>query len=206
MAVTAEKIVTFARGILGDDPNVPKLPVEKYLEAIPRLNSLADLPSGTPVLIRGDVDAKPGAKVGEGDIRLRSMKGTLDYARQKGWKIVIFGHIGREPEKSLSKVRTRLGGDPRLRSGLHRRLARSGNDDDQGRGCQGDPKRRAGQRDHAGKHAEIRRRARCSGRPSRPTCPSWPIAWPSWPMSSPRRWPRSISTRPFRPAASMRRA
>jgi len=109
MAVTAEKIVTFARGVLGDDPNVPKLPVEKYLGAIPRLHSLADLPSGTPVLIRGDVDAKPGAKVGEGDIRLRSMKGTLDYARQKGWKIVIFGHIGREPEKSLSKVRTRLG-------------------------------------------------------------------------------------------------
>ena len=109
MAVTSQQIETFARGILGDDPNVPKLPVEKYLEAIPRLKSLADLPSGTPVLIRGDVDAKPGAKVGEGDIRLRSMKGTLDYARQKGWKIVIFGHIGREPEKSLSKVRTRLG-------------------------------------------------------------------------------------------------
>ena len=125
MAISAEKIVTFARGILGDDPNVPKLPVEKYLEAIPRLHALADLPSGTPVLIRGDVDAKPGAKVGEGDIRLRSMKGTLDYARSKGWKIVIFGHIGREPEKSLAKVRTRLGRDPRLRGGLHRRLARS---------------------------------------------------------------------------------
>ena len=109
MAVTAEKIVTFARGILGDDPNVPKLPVEKYLEAIPRLHALADLPSGTPVLIRGDTDAKPGPKVGDGDIRLRSMKGTLDYSRQKGWKIVIFGHIGREPEKSLAKVRTRLG-------------------------------------------------------------------------------------------------
>lgn len=62
MAVTAEKIITFARGILGDDPKVPKLPVEKYLEAIPRLHSLADLPSGTPVLIRGDVDAKPVPK------------------------------------------------------------------------------------------------------------------------------------------------
>lgn len=109
MAVTAEKIVKFARGILADDPDVPKLPMEKYLEAIPRLHSLADLPRGTPVLIRGDVDAKPGAKVGDGDIRLSSMKGTLDYARSKGWKIVIFGHIGREPEKSLAKVRSRLG-------------------------------------------------------------------------------------------------
>ncbi len=109
MAVTAEKIIAFTRGILGDDPNVPNLPMEKYLEAIPRLHALADLPSGTPVLIRGDVDAKPGPTVGEGDIRLRSMKGTLDYARNKGWKVVIFGHIGREPEKSLSKVGVRLG-------------------------------------------------------------------------------------------------
>src|SRR5438309_9235965 len=97
--LTADNVATFARGVLGDDPNVPKLPVEKYLEAIPRLESLADLPSGTAVLIRGDVDAKPGAKVGEGDIRLRSMKGTLDYCRGKGWKVIIFGHIGREPEK-----------------------------------------------------------------------------------------------------------
>ncbi len=109
MAITADKLVCFARGVLGDDPSVPKLPVEKYLEAIPRLSSLADLPSGTPVLIRGDVDAKPGAKVGEGDIRLRSMKGTLDFARKHGWKTIIFGHIGREPEKSLSKVAARLG-------------------------------------------------------------------------------------------------
>jgi phosphoglycerate kinase len=108
MAVTPEGIVSFARGVLGDDSNVPKLQVEKYLAAIPRLQSLADLPSGTPVLLRGDTDAKPGATVGDGDIRLRSMKGTLDYARQKGWKVVIFGHIGREPEKSLSKVRSRL--------------------------------------------------------------------------------------------------
>jgi len=108
MTLTADQIATFARGVLGDDPKVPKLPMEKYLDAIPRLSSLADLPSGTPVLIRGDVDAKPGAKVGDGDIRLRSMKGTLDFARQHRWKIVIFGHIGREPEKSLSKVRARL--------------------------------------------------------------------------------------------------
>jgi phosphoglycerate kinase len=106
---SAESMTTWCRGILGDDPHVAKLPVEGYLDSIPRLESLGDLPSGTPVLIRGDVDAKPGATVGDGDIRLRSMKGTLDYCRSKGWKVVIFGHIGREPEKSLSKVRTRLG-------------------------------------------------------------------------------------------------
>ena len=108
MTVSAEKMAGWCRGILGDDPNVPKLPLEKYLEAIPRLGTLAGLARGTPVLVRGDVDAKPGAKLGDGDIRLRSMKATLDYGRQQGWKQIIFGHVGREPEKSLAKVRARL--------------------------------------------------------------------------------------------------
>ncbi|MGA2034549.1 MAG: phosphoglycerate kinase, partial [Thermoguttaceae bacterium] len=108
MAVTTEKMVTWCRGILGVDPQAPKLPLEQYLAAIPRLDSLAGLPGGTPVLVRGDVDAKPGAAVGEGDIRLRSMKETLDYGRQKGWKQIVFGHIGRKPEGSLKKVRDRL--------------------------------------------------------------------------------------------------
>ena len=36
------------------------------------------------------------------------MKETLDFGRQKGWKQIVFGHIGREPEKSLEKVRARL--------------------------------------------------------------------------------------------------
>jgi 3-phosphoglycerate kinase len=85
------------------------LELADYLAAIPRLDSLADLPSGTAVLIRGDVDCKPGAAVGEGDIRLRSMAETLDFGMRRGWKQIIFGHIGREPEKSLAKVAARLG-------------------------------------------------------------------------------------------------
>ena len=64
---------------------------------------------GTPVLVRGDVDAKPGATVGEGDIRLRSMKDTLRFGQERGWKQIVFGHVGREPEKSLAKVAARLG-------------------------------------------------------------------------------------------------
>ena len=47
--------------------------------------------------------------MGEGDIRLRSMKETLQFCRDKGWKTVIFGHIGRDPEKSLNKVAARIG-------------------------------------------------------------------------------------------------
>jgi len=59
--------------------------------------------------VRGDVDAKPGEKKGKGDIRLQSMVETLNFGRERGWKQVIFGHIGRDPELSLDKVAARLG-------------------------------------------------------------------------------------------------
>ena len=75
----------------------------------PRLQSLADLPSGTAVLVRGDVDAKPGAKIGEGDERLRSMVDTLQFGIKQGWKQIVFGHIGRKPEGSLKSVAARIG-------------------------------------------------------------------------------------------------
>ncbi len=73
------------------------------------MQSLSDLPRGTVVLVRGDVDAKPGAKIGEGDERLRSMVDTLKFGVERGWKQVIFGHIGRKPEGSLKSVAARLG-------------------------------------------------------------------------------------------------
>jgi len=87
----------------------PTWKMSDYLNTIPGLNSLADVPAGTKVLVRGDVDAKPGPQVGEGDIRLRSMVQTVTFGRERGWKQIIFGHIGRKPEGSLSKVAARLG-------------------------------------------------------------------------------------------------
>jgi len=107
MKVTAERMVPWLNRILGLAPRDNIL--KNYLNSIPRLESLADVPSGTPVLIRGDVDAKPGAKIGEGDVRLRSMVNSLKYGQQKGWKQIIFGHVGRKPEGSLDKVARRFG-------------------------------------------------------------------------------------------------
>jgi phosphoglycerate kinase len=109
MAITAAELIPWCRTLLGAGPAAPKLTLAQYLDAIPRLESLADLPRGTAVLVRGDVDAKPGAKIGEGDIRLRSMIETLQFGRQRGWKQIVFGHIGRKPEGSLDKVARRLG-------------------------------------------------------------------------------------------------
>ena len=109
MSITTEAMAAWCRALLGADPSLSKLSLETYDAASPRLNSLADLPSGTPVLVRGDVDAKPGEKIGQGDIRLRSMKDTLEFGRRRGWIQIIFGHIGRDPEGSLDKVARRIG-------------------------------------------------------------------------------------------------
>ena len=109
MPITTESMAAWCRKLLNADPDAPHLKLEEYLDGIPRLDCLAKLPAGTPVLVRGDVDAKPGAAVGEGDVRLRSMKETIDFGRQHGWKQIVFGHVGREPEKSLAKVAARLG-------------------------------------------------------------------------------------------------
>ena len=108
MAMTTEAMQTWLSRLLGAAPDAPKLPLKGLLEGIGRLQSLADVPSGAAVLVRGDLDCKPGEKVGKGDIRLRSMAETLNYGRSKGWIQVIFGHLGRDPKGSLDKVRARL--------------------------------------------------------------------------------------------------
>src|SRR6185295_14558369 len=106
--VTSKTMLEICQTVLGANPAAPKPPLQDYLAAITRLDSLANLPKGTCVLVRGDVDAKPGPTVGEGDIRLRSMRETLEFGRERGWNQVIFGHIGRKPEESLKKVGQRI--------------------------------------------------------------------------------------------------
>jgi phosphoglycerate kinase len=108
MSVTPQTMDTWIRKLLGAYPEETRRQLPEFLAAIPRLDALADLPAGTSVLVRGDVDCKPGKEVGQGDIRLRSMADTLNFGRQRGWKQIVFGHIGRDPEASLSSVRQRL--------------------------------------------------------------------------------------------------
>ena len=88
MPVTDQQMQAFCETIVRGRDAAPDLTLNDYLADVPRLESLADLPSGTPVLVRGDTDAKPGATIGEGDIRLRSMVETLKYGVEKGWKQV----------------------------------------------------------------------------------------------------------------------
>lgn len=109
MAINTEQMSHWLNTILGGRSAAANLELIDYLTSVPRLPSLADVPTGTPVAVRGDVDAKPGPTIGEGDIRLRSMVETLKFGIDRGWKQIVFGHIGRKPEGSLSKVAARLG-------------------------------------------------------------------------------------------------
>jgi phosphoglycerate kinase len=109
MSVTQEQMNTWCERLLAGHEAAPDMTLADYLRAIPGMAALEKLPSGTPVLVRGDVDAKPGEKIGDGDIRLRSMVDTLKFGQERGWKQIIFGHIGRKPEGSLDKVAKRLG-------------------------------------------------------------------------------------------------
>ena len=108
MIVSSDQMSRWCQHLLSGRSAAPQLELVDYLAAIPRLESLAKVPSGTPVAVRGDVDAKPGAKIGEGDIRLRSMLETLNYGRERGWKQIVFGHVGRKPEGTLDNVAQRL--------------------------------------------------------------------------------------------------
>jgi len=109
MTVSADQMLQWCQSLVAGREAAPELELVDYLAEVPRLESLDDVPSGTPVAIRGDVDAKPGDNIGQGDIRLRSMVDTLNYGIERGWKQIVFGHIGRKPEGTLDKVANRLG-------------------------------------------------------------------------------------------------
>ena len=109
MDVTAQAMEQWCRKLIGAEPADVGEGMEDLLASVPRTESLLAVPPGTAVLVRGDVDAKVGEHVGEGDVRLRSMMETLEFGRERGWVQVICGHIGRKPEGSLSKVAARLG-------------------------------------------------------------------------------------------------
>jgi phosphoglycerate kinase len=109
MPVTEQQMRVACEEVLAGRAVHPDLTLADYIRDIPSLAALEELPRGTPVLVRGDLDCKPGDTIGDGDIRLRSMLDTLQFGRDRGWKQVVFGHIGRKPEGSLSKVAKRLG-------------------------------------------------------------------------------------------------
>ena len=114
MTISTAAVIDWCTQLLESTPDFP--PMETCLQTIPGLAALADLPAGTRVLVRGDVDVvvDENGRVTD-DIRLRSLLPTLKIGCDRGWVQILYGHRGRDPEMSLQPVarhiETLLGGD-----------------------------------------------------------------------------------------------
>jgi phosphoglycerate kinase len=84
------------------------MPLEQKLARIPALESLADLPPGTPVWVRADLDVADRDGVIGDDPRLASLHETLEVGRRCGWRMLLVGHRGRSPDATLEYVHHRL--------------------------------------------------------------------------------------------------
>jgi len=103
VGVSQERVIEWCARQIEDAPDFPGL--EECLDAIPQLDSLADLPAGTRVLVRGDTDVvvDENGKI-EDDVRLQSLIETLKFGCEKGWVQILYGHRGRDPQLSLEPV------------------------------------------------------------------------------------------------------
>lgn len=103
MTISKDQMTHWCAQLLEESPNFP--PLEACLDAIAPLDRLANLPSGTRVLVRGDTDVvfdeqgKP-----DDDARLRSLVATLKFGAERGWVQILYGHRGRDPQLSLQPV------------------------------------------------------------------------------------------------------
>ena len=103
MAISTSEVIDWCARLLDSSPDFP--PLESCLESIPGLETLADLPAGTRVLVRGDVDVvvDENGRVTD-DVRLRSLLPTLGTGCKRGWVQILYGHRGRDPKMSLEPV------------------------------------------------------------------------------------------------------
>ncbi|HEX8090350.1 MAG TPA: phosphoglycerate kinase [Blastocatellia bacterium] len=115
--------------VVMQDPELDNLPLETILDAIPRVDELTDLPSGATVLVRADLDmpVKDG-KVADMS-RIEADSETIKYCNERGWKTVLFGHIGRDKDNSLAPVREAMS----AHVGLHIDLIEDWLDEGKGR-------------------------------------------------------------------------
>ncbi len=82
--------------------------IEHLLPSIPALEDLADLPRGTPVWVRADLDVADRDGVIGDDPRLAGLHETLAFGREHGWRMLVIGHRGRKPDLTLEYVYQKL--------------------------------------------------------------------------------------------------
>jgi phosphoglycerate kinase len=83
---------------------------EECTDAIPTLDTLANVPPRTRVLVRCDTNVVfgPDGQL-ENEARLVSLLDSLRYGRERGWVQIIHGHTGTDGRDSLRPVAEHLG-------------------------------------------------------------------------------------------------
>ena len=87
--------------VIARDSRLDDLPFKTIIDAIPRIDDLADLPAGTPVLVRADLDTPAQDGAIEDLSRIHADAATIEFCHRKTWRTVILGHIGRDRKTSL---------------------------------------------------------------------------------------------------------
>jgi phosphoglycerate kinase len=90
--------------IFSQDPKINAIPLKNILDTIPSVDHLQNIPNGTPVIIRADLDMHIEDNVITDKCRIVTTLPTIEYCIEQGWKVIIFGHIGRDIENSLLPV------------------------------------------------------------------------------------------------------
>lgn len=90
--------------IFSQDPELDAIPLEEILDSIATVDQLQDIPEGTTVLVRTELDMP----IKDGEVadlsRIEANLPTIRYCLERGWKVVIFGHLGRDKKISLVPV------------------------------------------------------------------------------------------------------
>jgi phosphoglycerate kinase len=90
--------------ILLQDQELNSVTLEVILDSIPTIDQLRHMPYGSPVLIRADLDVPLEQSRVVDSSRTEANLPTITYCLERGWKAVLFGHIGRDTNLSLRPV------------------------------------------------------------------------------------------------------
>jgi phosphoglycerate kinase len=91
--------------VIAQDTPINHIPLADLLAVIPRIDQLtAAVPEGHIVLIRSDLDTPLVNNEVEDLSRLESIIKTVEFSLSRKWKIILFGHIGRDKNNTLKPV------------------------------------------------------------------------------------------------------
>lgn len=102
--ISYNAFVTGLHRVLSSDADLNAHPLEQILQGISTVDQLEKIPEGTVVLVRCDLDVPlEDSKVADSS-RIEATLATLQYGIQHGWKMVLLGHLGRDPKGSVMPV------------------------------------------------------------------------------------------------------